>query len=187
MPKRALLIIDLQNDYFPGGLWPLAEIEAAAANAKALLEAGRAAGDLVIHVQHVFERADAPFFRPDSDGAAIHATLRPSEGELSIVKHKPNAFRGTDLKAQLDAHGIEDLTVCGAMSHMCVDAAVRAAADLGYNVTLIHDACAGRDIAFGDTEVPAAMAHAAFMHALGFAYAQLLTTETYLQTEAAAA
>jgi nicotinamidase-related amidase len=61
MPMRALVLIDLQNDYFPGGRWPLAGIESAADNAAKVLAAARAAGDLVVHVRHEFPSADAPF------------------------------------------------------------------------------------------------------------------------------
>ncbi len=66
------------------------------------------------------------------------------------------------------------------MSHMCVDAITRASADSGYPVTVIHDACASRDLEFNGVTVPAHLAHAAFMSALGFAYARMLSTEEYI-------
>jgi hypothetical protein len=76
MPKRALVLIDIQNDYFPGGKWTLRGIDAAAENAAKLLAAARAAGDLVVHVRHEFPTADAPFFAPGSEGAKIHPKVR---------------------------------------------------------------------------------------------------------------
>lgn len=180
MQKRALVLIDIQNDYFPGGKWPLCGVESAAANAAKLLAAARAAGDLVIHVRHEFPTADPPFFAPGSDGAQIHPQVRELDHESVVTKHQVNSFRETDLKAILDQHGIEDLVICGAMSHMCVDAGVRAASDLGYKCVLVHDACATRDQEFEGKVVPAADVHAAFMSALRFGYAQLLTTDEYL-------
>ena len=180
MPKRALLLIDIQNDYFEGGKWPLSGIDSAASNAAQLIAAARQAGDLVVHVRHEFQSDDAPFFTPNSQGAHIHATVQPAEGEPVILKHQVNAFHQTNLKDVLDEHGVKELVVCGAMSHMCVDAATRAASDMGYTITLIHDACATRDSEFNGITVPAAQVHAAFMGALGFAYAKPITAEEYL-------
>jgi nicotinamidase-related amidase len=180
MPKRALVLIDIQNDYFPGGRWALSGIEAAADNAARLLATARAAGDLVVHVRHEFASADAPFFAPGSQGAQIHPKARNLEGEPVILKHHVNSFRETDLKALLDRHGVEEVVICGAMSHMCVDAGTRAASDLGYKCMVVHDACATRDQEFEGAVVPAAQVHAAFMAALGFGYARLVTTEEYV-------
>lgn len=180
MPKRALVLIDIQNDYFPGGKWTLSGIEAAADNAAKLLAAARTAGDLVVHVRHEFASADAPFFAPGSDGAKIHSKVKDLEGETVVLKHHVNSFRETDLKALLDRHGVEDVVICGAMSHMCVDAGTRAASDLGYKCVVVHDACATRDQEFEGAVVPAEQVHAAFMAALQFGYATLISTEEYL-------
>jgi nicotinamidase-related amidase len=180
MSKRALIVIDIQNDYFPGGKWPLSGIDAAADNAARLLAAARARGELVVHVRHEFKTADAPFFAPGSSGAAIHEKAAPAAKEPVVLKHFINSFRETELKAILDHHGIEELVICGAMSHMCIDGGVRAAVDLGYPCTLIHDACASRDLEFGGVRVPAAQVHAAFMAALSFAYAKTQSTEEFL-------
>src|SRR3954462_12564969 len=181
MPKRALVLIDVQNDYFPGGKWPLSGIESAAANAARVLAAARAAGDLVVHVRHEFPTADAPFFAPGSEGAKIHPKVRGRDGEPEVLKHHVNSFRETDLKAILDQHGVEEVVICGAMSHMCVDAGVRAAGDLGYKCIVVHDACATRDQEFAGKVVPAADVHAAFMAALQFGYAKLFSTDEYLR------
>ncbi len=180
MSKKALILIDLQNDYFPGGRWTLDGIAAAADNAARLLADARAKGDKVVHVRHEFPSSDAPFFAPGTEGAQINERVAPTGGETVVQKHQVNSFRDTNLKEILDADGIEDVVICGAMSHMCVDAAARAAADYGYNVTLIHDACASRDIEHDGVTVPAKYAHAAFMSALGFAYADAKTTDEYL-------
>lgn len=184
MSSRALVLIDIQNDYFQGGKWPLSGIDVAADNAAKLLAAARVAGDLVIHVRHEFPAADAPFFAPGSDGAQIHPKVRALDQETVVTKHQVNSFRDTDLKAILEQHGIQELVICGAMSHMCVDAGVRAASDLGYRCLVVHDACATRDQEFAGKVVPAADVHAAFMSALQFGYAKLLATDEYLAVAA---
>lgn len=180
MPKRALIVIDVQNDYFAGGKWTLSGMENAADNVAKLLESARNAGDLVVHIRHEFPTADAPFFASGSPGAEIHAKVKPLGNEPVILKHYINSIRETDLKAVLDKHGITDVVICGAMSHMCVDAATRASNDLGYACTVIHDACASRDLEFNGVHVPAAHAHAAFMSALQFGYATSISTGEFL-------
>ena len=180
MTKRVLIVVDLQNDYFPGGKWTLSGVEAAADNAARLIAAARDKGELVVHIRHEFTTPDAPFFSPGSDGAQIHPKVRNRDDEQVVLKHFVNSFRETDLKAVLDRNGIDEVIICGAMSHMCVDAVTRAASDFGYKVTVVHDACASRDLEFNGVKVPAAQAHAAFMAALGFAYATMRSTNEYL-------
>jgi nicotinamidase-related amidase len=174
------VLIDIQNDYFPGGRWTLSGIDAAADNAARVLAAARAAGDLVVHVRHEFPTADAPFFAPGSEGAKIHPKVKNLEGEPVVLKHHVNSFRETDLETLLDRHGVEEVVICGAMSHMCVDAGARAASDLGYQCVVVHDACATRDQEFEGVVVPAEQVHAAFMAASRFGYATALSTEEYL-------
>lgn len=173
MAGTALLIIDLQNDYFPEGRFPLVGIEAATQQAAKLLNAARAKGLPVVHVRHEEDSAEAPFFVAGTDGARINSVVAPAAGEPVIVKHNINAFLGTDLDAVLKQAGASDLVIAGAMSHMCVDAATRAALDLGYGVTLAHDAAATCDLSFGGVDVPAVSVQAALMAALEFAGATL--------------
>ena len=180
MSTRALILIDIQNDYFSGGKWPLHDMDAAAQNAARVLAAARQAGQMVIHVRHEFEGDGAPFFVAGSQGAHIHTSVAPLEGESQVLKHKVNAFIGTDLKALLDNAGIKEITLVGAMSHMCIDAAARASADYGYATTVIHDACATRDQEFEGSHVAATQVQAAYMAALAFAYATVTSTEQYL-------
>lgn len=180
MTKRAVIIIDLQNEYLPTGKLPLAGIEAAVANAVKVIDDARANGVPVIHVRHEFAHDELPVFVPGTEGVRIQEAVAPLEGEPVILKNYPNAFRETELKRLLEERDIEELTVLGAMSHMCVDAGVRAAADMGYPVTVLHDACATLDLEFGGVTVPAAQVHAAMMAALAFGYATVQSTEQYL-------
>ncbi|MBS7539122.1 cysteine hydrolase family protein [Ancylobacter lacus] len=180
MSATALIVIDLQNDYFPSGHFPLVGIEAATANAALVLATARARGDLVVHVRHEALEPDATFFVPGTEGAAINAAVAPRPGEAVVVKNNINAFLGTDLKATLDAAGVGKVVIVGAMSHMCVDAAARAAADFGYEITVVHDAVATRDLEFGGTTVPAAQVQAAFIAALAFGYGAVVSAGDYI-------
>jgi nicotinamidase-related amidase len=180
MSKRALIVVDIQNDYFPQGKWPLVGVEAAAKNAARVIAAARQSGELVVHIRHEFTRADAPFFAPGSEGAQIHRSVMNRDDEPVVLKHFVNSFHDTGLKDILDRHGVDSVTVVGNMSHMCVDGITRAAVDFGYATTVIHDACATRDLEFNGVTVPAAQVHAAFMAALGFAYASMRSTDEYL-------
>jgi nicotinamidase-related amidase len=172
----ALLLIDLQNDYFEGGAMTLDGADAAVANAARLLADFRARGLPVVHVRHVSTRAGATFFLPGTRGAEIHAAVTPREGETLVVKHFPNAFRETSLEATLRERGVARLAFAGMMTHMCVDTSTRAAADMGFACTLAHDACATRAQAFGGRTVAAADVQAAYMAALDGAFARVVAT-----------
>ena len=174
--NTALVIVDIQNDYFPGGRMPLHEIECAAENARRLLDYFRSTGQPTFHIQHTWEDPSAPFFVAGTPGAAIHDSVAPRVGEPVIVKHYPNSFRESTLHESLRRGGVEQLAICGAMSHMCIDATARAAADLGFGCLVAHDACATRDVEFEGNKVAADDVHAAYMSALGFAYAKVLAT-----------
>jgi nicotinamidase-related amidase len=177
---RALVIVDIQNDYFPGGAHPLVEPEAAAKNAGRLLEAFRQAGEPVLHIQHVWDADDAEFMRPGTDGVELHPSVAPADGEPVIQKAHPNSFLATPLEAELRTRGVEHVVVCGMMTSMCVDATVRAAVDLGFEATVAHDACATCDLEFAGDSIPARHVHGAFLAALGDGYAAVSPTSDLL-------
>lgn len=184
MNKQGLIVVDLQNEYLPTGKLPLSGIEAATANAARAIADARSRDIPVFHIRHEFANDEAPVFVPGTDGVEIQPAVAPVGNEPVIVKNYVNSFRGTDLKQQLDAHGVEEVVVVGAMSHMCVDAIVRAAADMGYPVTVLHDACATLDLSFGGVTVPAAHVHAAMMAAFEFGYGTVKSTQDYLSAAA---
>lgn len=182
---KALLVIDLQEDYFPGGAMELEGVEQASNNAAHLLATFRKRGNPVFHVKHVFQSDEAPFFRPNSAGIAFHPSVVPADGETVITKHHVNSFHETDLQKQLDSIQVDgaeinSLVICGAMSHMCVEGTTRAAADLGYKCQVIHDACATCAQSFNGVEIPAAEVHGTAMAALGFAYAEVKSLGEWL-------
>lgn len=180
MSKTALIIVDLQNDYFRGGKWELEGTEAAAANVVKLLELFRAKKLPVVHIRHEFLTSDAPFFVPHSEGAKVHSSVQELEAESVVIKHQINSFRDTNLKEILANMNIDKVLICGAMSHMCIDAVTRAANDFGYECAVAHDACATLELEFNGITVPANHVHAAFMSALSFAYAKVASTDELL-------
>lgn len=180
MAKQALIVIDIQNDYFAHGKWPLVGVDAAADNAARLIQAFRQRAQPVVHIRHEFTSDSAPFFTPGSEGAHLHPKVLNRADEPVVLKHFVNSFRETELQAILQQQGIDELVIVGNMSHMCVEGTARAAADLGYPVQVIHDACATLDLEFNGQRVPAAQVQSAVMSALAFAYATVLSTEEFL-------
>ncbi|MGD0750311.1 MAG: cysteine hydrolase family protein [Anaerolineales bacterium] len=178
--KTALILIDIQNDYFPGDKMELEAPLSAAQQARRLLDLFRQQGWSTIHIQHISNSPGATFFLPDTAGLDFHQSIRPLPGEKVIVKNFPNSFRATGLLGYLQGANIESLVLCGMMTHMCVDASTRAAADFGFPVRLAADACATRELVFGETKVPASSVQAAFLAALK-SYGQVLKTEEILK------
>lgn len=179
--NSAIILIDIQNDYFPGGRYELYQPEQAAANAKLALDFFRSKGLAVYHVQHISVQEGASFFLPGTEGVKIHQNVQPAPGEKVFVKHVPNAFFQTGLADTLGSGHIGHIVVCGMMSHMCIDTSVRAARDHGLSVTLLQDACATRDLIWGEKAIPAATVHDAFMASLHGSFAQVTTTKTFLE------
>jgi nicotinamidase-related amidase len=181
-----LLLIDVQNFYFPGGKLPLTGPIEASLKARALLEAFRARGWPVVHVLHLGKGQAAPSPDAGDEASRAHPNVMPRPGEPVIGKRAANAFRDTELLATLRRLGTTRLVVAGMQTHMCVEAATRAAADLGFEVTVVHDACATRPLAFGGVEVPAAQVHAGALAAMSGAYARVVSTEELLASLPAA-
>ncbi len=183
--KTALVLVDIQNDYFPGGRHELVGPEQAAGEAARLLALFREKGWPVFHIRHVSLHAQADFFLPDTVGAEIHASCAPHGGEAVIVKHAPDSFLGTDLKVRLDEAGVDRLVVAGMMTHMCIDTTVRSAVGQGYGVDLIEDACATRDLQRGDVLVPAEQAQQAFLAAMSGVFATVVKADAWIAAHAA--
>ncbi|MDP1545081.1 MAG: cysteine hydrolase family protein [Anaerolineales bacterium] len=174
--KNALLVIDIQKDYFPGGKFPLVNPLEAAKNAYMLLQCFREHGGNHIHIQHISLSSDARFFVKGDSGSDIHDSAAHFEGEPIVYKHYPNSFRETNLLEMLKEWGIERIVITGMMTHMCVDATARAAADFGFKVIIAEDACATRDLEHDGSVIPAEHVHKAFLAALK-SYGQVMKSE----------
>jgi nicotinamidase-related amidase len=143
--KTALLIVDIQNFYFPGEGGPgLFHAEAASLAAKEVLQLFREQKQLVVHVRHKSKK-----------GFEIHPNVAPLAEEKIITKEEVNSFQKTDLLDYLKNNGINRLVIIGMQTQMCLEGAVRAARDFGFECVVVSDACATRDVKFGDKTVKA--------------------------------
>ena len=176
---KALVLIDIQMDYFSGGKMELVGTAEALGNAKKMLEKFRVEKLPVIHVQHISMQEGAPFFVPDTEGVKIHPDLTPVAGESLVIKHYPSSFFQTNLAEIIEEKGITELVVVGMMTHMCIDTTVRAAKDHGILVTLISDGCATRDLVFEGETIPAAWVQKSFMASLCGTFAQVVKAEEF--------
>ena len=177
MMKQALLLIDIQNDYFPGGAMELAGSIAAGFKARKLLHVFREKCLPILHVQHVSTRPGSTFFLPDTTGVQIHESVTPFEGEPVFQKHNPNSFRETPLLEYIKGHHISQLVIAGMMTHMCIDTTTRAAADLGFPCVLAGDACATRNLSYGGVTVSAENVQTAFLAALNGLFATVQSVD----------
>lgn len=164
--RLALVLIDLQNDYFPDGKMELTGALKAAQNASKILHFFRANQLPIVHIAHESVQKGATFFLPGTEGRKIHPLVFPRQDETVITKNYPNSFLKTSLLETLQQQEADHLIIVGMMTHMCVDSTTRAAKDLGFACTLVHDATATRDLAFAGTTVPAGQVQAAFVAAL---------------------
>lgn len=171
--KEALLIIDVQNDYFPGGANPQFRALEAEAVIRKWIDGSRRIGRPIIYMQH-FNGPEDSFFRPGMEGAEISARIAPRPEDRVIVKSAPNSFLNTELDAYLKSLGVEKLIVCGMMTHMCVDTTVRSAMDYGYSVDLIADGCATKDLTIGDVTIPAETVQKTYLASLSGTFANLI-------------
>ncbi len=166
----ALLLIDIQYFYFPGAKQPLLNPEEASLNAQKLLIHFRNTDQLVIHVRH-----------NSNNGGEIHENVTPLKSEKVISKNSVNSFKDTDLLAYLKEHKIKNLVIGGMMTHMCVEAAVRAASDYGFEVTLIQDACTTRALESNGIEISAEAVHNSTLASLSGYYSKVVDTKTYFK------
>lgn len=168
--KPALLIVDIQDFYFPGGRMELKGPEKAGKNAGKLLEHFRSRDLPVVFVRHNFE-----------PGGSIHQSVLPRDGESVISKDQVNSFHETPLDELLRKMGVDSLVICGMQTHMCVEAAVRAGHDLGYHCTLVEDACATRDLEYEGHIIPAESVHKSTLKTLSGTYCIISKTNEYIK------
>lgn len=179
--SKALIIIDIQNDYFQGGNCELVNPVEASLKAKELLEYFRKNSMPIFHIQHINLREGAKYFLPNTKGVQIHENVKPFENEIIIEKNFPNSFLKTNLENELKKQNIKELLICGMMSHMCIDSTTRAAFDLGFECIVAHDACTTKDLEFFGKKIKAKDVHNSFMSALGAIFSKVLDTKSIIK------
>ena len=158
MAERALIVIDVQNDYVPGGAWALPNAARALPNIQRLIERARERQEPVVFIQHVTP-AGSPVFARGSRGSELHAGLDVRPDDARFEKAHPSSFQGTGLHDFLQGAGIRAVDVCGFMTQMCCDTTTREAYARGYSVRLFQDACAARDLVVEGETVPHDVVH----------------------------
>lgn len=177
----ALVVIDIQNFYFEGGLIPLTRPQEAADQAKRVLDAFRAKHLPVIHVRHVPQSVSIVDGEPADTQYRIRPIVAPMAGEKVVTKRFVNSFRETDLLDDLKGRGIKKLVIVGMQTHMCVEGASRAAADLGFEVTVLHDACATRPLELNGHTAPAIDVHTTALATIKNSYGRVLSVDDMLK------
>lgn len=178
---KALIIIDIQNDYFENGKMELVGSEKASKNAKTILEFFRDKKLPIVHIQHIATSPAATFFLPNTEGVKINKNVEPKGDEKVIIKHYPNSFRETELLDFLKSIQISELVICGMMTHMCIDTTTRAAYDLGFKSIVIGDACATKDLEFDGEKVNAKEVQIAYLSALDGTFAEIQKTNDFIR------
>ncbi len=142
--KQALLLIDLQKDYFPGGLFPLWNTDRTLANVLAAMAKAREAGMLLVHIQHIAnpQAGIAPFFNAGTDGANIHPdVLRAAPEAPVVIKEYADSFHKTNLEQVLEQNGVQELLICGMMTQNCVTHTAISKTAEKYTVHILPDCC----------------------------------------------
>jgi len=178
--KQALIVIDIQNDYFDGGKMALYHAKEMLKQSNQLITYAHEHDYPIYIIQHVGSEKSS-FFVPETEGVKLHPKLNISNSASVIQKHYPNSFRETTLHQELEQEGVNELIVCGAMTHMCIDTTVRAGFDLGYSITLISDACATKDIVFEKYKVAAMEVQASYLGALKDVFCKVCKTADILE------
>ncbi|MBC9229078.1 cysteine hydrolase [bacterium SPL81] len=176
--KQALLIIDVQNDYFKNGKMELVNPDNALAKINQLEDHFFYNNLPIIYIQHINPSA-ASFFQENTVGVALHPQLQVKDSSIIVEKHFPNSFLETKLQEILKQHQVEQLVITGMMTHVCIDSGTRAAKELGYQPIIIADATATRDLEHDGKIVKAADVQTAFLSALGF-FSTVQNTADYL-------
>jgi nicotinamidase-related amidase len=167
--KTALLIVDIQQFYFPGEAPGLVHAEEASLAAKEVLRIFREKKQTVVHVRHV-----------SSKGFEIHPNVAPLPDEKVITKEQVNCFQKTDLLEFLRNKSITRLVIIGMQTQMCLEAAVRAAHDFGYECLVVQEACATRDLKFGGKMVKAEDVQTAVMATImNGGYAKIISEDDF--------
>jgi nicotinamidase-related amidase len=142
--KTALLVIDVQNEYFDGK-WPIPDGTTALEQIERAIDAGQQANAMVVYVQHAVLKPERGVFIPGSHGFELHPRLHPRANDSRIIKNYPGSFTKTNLEDTLRQRGIDTVVISGYMTHMCCDTTAREGFQRDFRVLFLNDATATRD------------------------------------------
>lgn len=187
MPKRALIVIDVQNEYFDGAL-PISDPppDVSLANVGRAMDAASAAGVPVIVVRHGSSDPESPIFREGTHAWELHPEVERRSRDHLIEKSLPGSFTGTPLESILAAGGVDTVAITGYMTHMCVDTTSRQAAHLGLAVEILNDATGTLPLENSGGSAAGEELHRATLVAQGQFFADVISTDDWLERIGAA-
>jgi nicotinamidase-related amidase len=179
--KRALLVIDVQNEYFTGKL-PVSHPPGSLDHILTTIEAARKQGIPVVVVEHLALKPDAPTFRQGSSGADLHGEIVRRGWDLKVTKNLPGSFTGTPLESWLRAQQVDTLVICGYMTQMCCDTTARQGFHLGFNVEFLSDATGTLDFNNSAGAVLAEELHRAILVTQQARFSKIMTTQAWMDS-----
>jgi nicotinamidase-related amidase len=179
--KRALIVIDVQNEYFDGAL-PISDPPSGTSleNIGKAMEAAKAAGVPVIVVRHTDSEEDAKIFRKGSHAWELHPEIERRERDHLVDKTLPGSFTDTPLGDILASDGVDTVSITGYMTHMCVDTTARQAAHRGLAVEILNDATGTLPLENSGGSATGEELHRATLVAQGQFFADVLSTDDWL-------
>ena len=180
MTRRALLVIDVQGEYFPGGALPVTHPAGSLDRILVAFDAATARGLPVIAVQHVSDGPEARAFRRRTPGWALHPEVARRPRALLLEKRLPGAFTGTELEAWMREAGVDTLAICGYMTQMCCDTTARQAVHRGHRVEFLSDATGTLDFTNAAGTVSAEELHRATLVTQQWRFAQVQSAADWI-------
>jgi nicotinamidase-related amidase len=178
--ERALLVIDVQNEYFTGKLqvtYPAASLD----NVLRAMDTAQACGIAVVVIQHGAQQPDSPVFRIDSHEWQLHPEVASRARDVLIPKTLPGSFTGTELESWLRSRGITTVTIAGYMTQMCCDTTARQALHLGFGVEFLSDATGTLAFSNSAGEISAQDLHRAILVVQQSRFSRVLTTGEWIE------
>lgn len=177
--KEALLVIDVQNEYFTGKLpvtYPVESLE----NILRAMDWAHDGRVPVAVIQHTNMAPEAVTFRKGTPGWELHDEIKRRHADLIIEKTLPGSFTGTKLHEWLSEHAISSVTIAGYMTHMCCDTTAREAFHRNYAVTFLSDATGTLLVSNRAGTISAADLHLAVLVTQQQRFARVLTTSEWI-------
>ncbi len=180
--KRALLVIDVQNEYFTGRL-PITHPENSLDNILRVIDTAQASMTPIVVIQHTSPQANAKTFCRGSSGWELHPQIRERRYDLLLDKAMPSSFAGTNLEQWLRDRGIDTVAICGYMTQMCCDSTARDACHRGFGVEFLSDATGTLSITNAAGTVSAEELHRAILVTQAMRFGRVLSTDEWISLQ----
>lgn len=177
--QKALLVIDVQNEYFTGRL-PVTYPKDSLGNIIRAMDHASKVGTPVAVIQHTAPSKDSPTFRRDSEEWKLHPDVERRKRDILIEKSLPGSFTGTKLERWLREQGVERVAICGYMTQMCCDTTARQAFHLGFQVDFLSDATGTLAVQNSAGSISDCDLHRAVLATMAMKFARVTRTEEWI-------